>query len=100
MGDYTKNTGGGSGDAAAIVTWQEQEETDILNFNRRVKNSVYLTVVHMYDKSFAFPLVVTKEDIPVDFQIDDAKVESLSTFSTKRKSKVSSNDISSGDKEH
>ena len=52
MCDYTKNTGGGSGDDADIVTWQEREETDILNYDRKVKNSVYLTVVHMYDKSF------------------------------------------------
>jgi len=100
MDDYTKNTGGGSGDDADIVTWQEREETDILNYDRKVKNSVYLTVVHMYDKSFAFPLLGTKEAFPVDFQIDDEKVESLSTLSTKRKSQVSSNDVYSGNNEH
>ena len=37
MTDYTKNTGGGDGDDAAIVIWEEREEADIVNYDRKVK---------------------------------------------------------------
>ena len=47
MEDYTKNTGGGDGDDATVMIWQEQEDADLLNFDRRLKNTVFLTIIHM-----------------------------------------------------
>jgi len=86
MSNYTKNTGGGSGDDADFVTWQERDETDIADDDWNVKTSVYLTVVHMFNKSYDFPLVVTQEDIPAAFQIDDNINRNLSSLSTKGQS--------------
>ena len=85
MVDYTKNTGGGDGDDAAIAIWEEREEVDIVNYDRKIKNAVYLTVVHMYNKLYAFPLVVIKESIPTEFQIDDANTDNHSGLSSGRR---------------
>ena len=45
MSDYTKNTGGGDSDDAAIVVWKELDEVEIVNYDIKIKNSVYLTIV-------------------------------------------------------
>ena len=46
----TKNTDGGNGDKAAIVLWKERDEVEIVNYDYKIRNSVYLTVVHIYNK--------------------------------------------------
>ena len=100
MSDYTKNTGGGDGDDAAITIWQEREETDILNYDRKLKNNVYLTIVHMYNKMYDYPLVVVKDSIPTEFQIDDSRTETLSSISERRaKRKQRSHEMKGNDDE-
>lgn len=81
MIDYTKNTGGGDGEDAAITIWQEREDADILNYHWKLKNNVYLTVVHMYNKMYDFPLVVVKDSVPAEIQIDDSRTEMVSPMS-------------------
>ena len=34
MVDYTKNTDSGDGDDAAITIWQEQDDANILNYDK------------------------------------------------------------------
>ena len=47
MGGYSKNTGGGSGDKSQIMIWQQRDEATFVNYDDKVKNSIYLTIVHM-----------------------------------------------------
>ena len=89
MSDYTKNTGGGDGDDAAVVVWNEQDEVEIVNYDYKIKNSVYLTVVHMFNKLYDFLLVVVKDGVPTEFQIDDSRTEITSPISSRQKSKDS-----------
>ena len=49
-----------------------------MNYDRKLKNTVYLTVVHMYNTMYDFPLVVVKDDVPAEFQIDDSRTEMVS----------------------
>ena len=65
MVGYTKNTGDDNGDDAAINIWQEWEDADILNYDKRLKNTVYLTVVQY--KMYDFLLVVAKEGVAAEF---------------------------------
>ena len=91
---YTKNTGGGDGDDTAVMIWQEREDADILNYDRNLKNIVYLTAIHMYNKMYNFPLVVVRNGVPIDYQIDDSRSEILSPISDQQaKRKLDLNDI-------
>ena len=45
MEEYTKNTGGGDGDEALYVV--EREDAAIVNYDRKIKGGVYLTIVHI-----------------------------------------------------
>ena len=84
-----KFTGGGDGDDAAVVVWKEWDEVEIVNYDYKIKNSVYLTVVHMFNKLYDFLLVVVKDGVPTEFQIDDSWTELISPMSSRRKSKDS-----------
>ena len=81
MVDYTKNTGG---DDAAITIQQQREEADILNYHKKIKNSVYLTVVRMFNNMYSVPLIVAKDGVPIEFQIDDSRTEMVSPISTRQ----------------
>ena len=48
MVDYSKNTDGGSGDKSEIVIWQNCNDVTFDNYDQKVKNSIYLTIVHMW----------------------------------------------------
>ena len=86
MSNYTKNTGGGDGDDTAIVLRKERDEVEIVNYYYKIRNSVYLTVVHIYNKLYHFPLVVVvKYIIPTEFQIDDSMTELISSMSSRQK---------------
>ena len=37
MVDYSKNTGGGSGDESEIVIWQNRDEVSFVNYDRKEK---------------------------------------------------------------
>ena len=80
MEDYTKNTGGGDGDEALYVVWQEREDAAIVNYDRKIKGGVYLTIVHMWNKQFNFPLVTTKDPIPDACQVDDNSGDNISNL--------------------
>jgi hypothetical protein len=71
MFDYQKNTGGGSGDEALFVDWEEREDTRFFDYDHKIKNNVYLTAIHMYDKQFGFPLTLKVDTIYHGFAIDD-----------------------------
>ena len=83
MINCTKNTGGGDGDDAAIVVQKERDEIEIVNYDYKIKDSVYLTLVHMFNKLYDFLLVVVKESVPTEFQIHDSQTELISPMSSR-----------------
>ena len=80
MEDYTKNTGGGDGDEALYIVWKERKDAAIVNYDRKIKGGVYLTIVHMWNKQFNFPLVTTKDPIPDSCQVDDGAGDNISNL--------------------
>ena len=62
------------------MLWREREDTVILNYDRKFKNAVHLTVVHMCNKMYNFPLVVVKDGVSTEYQIDDLRNEMLSSI--------------------
>ena len=78
MGNYSKNTGGGSSDQSQIMLWQERDEVIFANCDDKVNNSIYLTIVHMWSQLYDDPLVVVKDDIPPKCQIEDTGVHMIS----------------------
>ena len=60
-----------------------------MNYDFKIKNSVYLTVVHMFNKLYCFLLVVVKDGVPTEFQIVDSLKEIISPMSSRQKSKDS-----------
>ena len=52
MVDYSKNTGGGNGDQSQIIPWQERDEVTFTNYDDKVKNSIYLTIIHMWSQQY------------------------------------------------
>ena len=52
-------------------------------------NSVYLTVVHIFNKLYDFLLVVVKDGVPTEFQIDNSQTKLISPLSSRRKLKDS-----------
>ena len=43
-----------------------------MNYDFKIKDSVYLAVVHMFNKLYEFPLVIVKDGVSTEFQIDDS----------------------------
>jgi len=74
MNDYQKNTGGGDGDEALFVSWEMRGEITFLNYDLKVKDNVYLTIIHMRDKQFNFPITIITDPIDPEFQIDDDSI--------------------------
>ena len=71
MVKYTKDTGGGDGDSVACAVWQNRDEIGTVTYAPRAKLNVYLTIVHIWDKQYSFPLVVAKGDVPEGMGVDD-----------------------------
>ena len=71
MNDYQKKTGGGDGDEVLFVSWDERDPIEFLDYDLKVKNNVHLTIIHMYDKQFDFPLTVRVDCIKLDYTVDD-----------------------------
>ena len=90
MEDYTKDTGGGSGNVADVVSWREREDVHFANYNHKVKECLYMTVVHMWNKNYGYPFYAEKEEIPVHCQIDDDNGIQSSTPGT-QSSKIKNN---------
>jgi hypothetical protein len=88
MNDYQKNTGGGDGNEALFVSWEMREEITFLNYDLKVKDNVYLTIIHMRDKQFNFPITIITEPIDPEFQIDDDLFKDDETPSTGRSTPI------------
>eukprot|EP00985_Skeletonema_marinoi_P008476 scaffold3852_cov106-Skeletonema_marinoi.AAC.4 len=72
MKGYTKNTGGGDGNELAVVTWEDREDLDISGSTAKNGTAdVHLTIVHLWDKAYEFPLTVTKGNVPDHLCVDD-----------------------------
>ena len=56
---YTRGTGGGDGDPASYVCWEEREDTNILRYHNNT-SSQYLTWVFMSNKQYSFVLAKKK----------------------------------------
>ncbi len=56
-----------------MVVWKDHDKVNLVSYDHKVKNSVYLTIIHMFNKQFQYPLVTVKEPthIPASFQLDD-----------------------------
>ena len=67
---YTKGTGGGNGDPTSYCIWQEREDVHFLHYSK-TENFLYLTIAHMWDKKYQFPLTVIKDTLPSNVAIDD-----------------------------
>ena len=65
-----KGTGGGPGDPANYSCWHQREEWTIARYNQHL-NNLYLTIIYMWDKEFSYPLVIMKDVLPTDCQIQD-----------------------------
>ncbi len=52
-------TGGGSGLPENYVVWQERDETTITGYIPQIAADLYLTVVHMWDRMYDYPFVVS-----------------------------------------
>ena len=70
MEQYTKGTGGGPGDDANYVCWKDRDPSRLAGYSDQ-PSRIYLTVIHMWDRDYAFPLVVSKEPMPDDCQFED-----------------------------
>jgi hypothetical protein len=89
MALYTKGTGGGDGDPVAYSVWQERDPLTAVTYSaKHSKGKIYLSVVHIMDKQFGFPLTIVKGSIPEDLVVDDAVAKSTPT-SMSNKVKVS-----------
>jgi hypothetical protein len=82
MVDYQKNTGGGDGNEEAFTTWDCREDLTFLNYDHKVKDNVYLTIIHMLDKEYQFPLTVVNDTLSEEAMIDDFKTPSAKTIRT------------------
>jgi hypothetical protein len=73
MNDYTKGTGGGDGDPVAYALWDQREPLAVVGYamKNRAVNKAYLTVVHIWDKEYGFPLVKVKGSVPLQIAVDD-----------------------------
>ena len=60
-----------------------------MTYDFKIKNSVYLAIVHMFNKLYDFLLVVVKDSVPTEFQIDDSRRKKIIPMSSRRKSKDS-----------
>lgn len=83
MVEYTKGTGGGPGDDANYVCWQERDPTRVAGYSDQ-PSRIYLTVIHIWDKQYSYPCVVSKDPMPNDCQREDDEMQTP-TPSAKKK---------------
>lgn len=73
MVKYTWGTGGGDGHPVVSAVWTERHELQSVTYlGKKARQSVFLSVVHIWDKSYNFPLTVVKGRVPEDSAIDDS----------------------------
>ena len=89
---YTKGTGGGDGHPAAYSVWEQRDALAAVTYsNARSHIKLHLSVVHCWDKSFCFPLVVVKGCFPKGCTVDEDnnKISDTSSDVTGVTSKIS-----------
>lgn len=62
---WTKDTGGGSGEESAFISWKERDESSFTNY---ANNKLYLTWIYMMDSKFGHKLHSRYDPIP--FRLD------------------------------
>lgn len=69
---YKMNTGGGDGNPIVVAVWQDREPLDIVGYaTRNNKEGVHLTIIHLWDKQYDFPLTIVKETGAPGGGVDD-----------------------------
>ena len=72
MSSYTTGTGGGDGNPVVSSVWQDRDALQSITYNKNKSlGKIYLSVVHIYDKSKGWPLTVVKGQVPEEFVADD-----------------------------
>ena len=63
MSRWTQNTGGGDGNAVAVVVWEERDAIDTATYHDQAA-MLYLAPIYMWDKDLGYMLVKPKSPIP------------------------------------
>ena len=71
MDKYTIGAGGGPGGDANFAAWQQRDECHVVRYTNQ-PSSIYLSVVHSWDKEFGYPFVTYKDPLPRECAIDSA----------------------------
>ena len=67
---YTKGTGGGPGDEANDVVWQDKDPANVCRYLEQA-NQLYLTIIHIWDKDRGYTFIVSKDPMPDSCQIEN-----------------------------
>ena len=67
---YKSGTGGGSSDPVAYSVWQHRDSLQSVTYNQS-RSHIYLSIVHIWDKSKDWPLTYSKGIVPLSVAIDD-----------------------------
>ena len=68
-------TGGGPGAEENFAAWEQRDETNVVTYGIQQDSLIYLSVVHIWDKMYSFPLVRPKGPLPSDCQIEDGAIK-------------------------
>eukprot|EP00984_Skeletonema_dohrnii_P026502 scaffold15868_cov67-Skeletonema_dohrnii-CCMP3373.AAC.2 len=78
---YKMNTGGGDGNPIVVAVWQDREPLDIVGYaTRNNKEGVHLTIIHLWDKQYDFPLTIVKETGAPGGGVDDDDDDYIDLF--------------------
>ena len=79
---YMKDTGGGPGEDEGFVSGKNRDSEMFSNAHVLGQNNIYLTIVHMWDKSVGFVITEVKDPIPSDFTIDETVGDNVNSIVT------------------
>lgn len=71
MKNFKMDTGGGSGNEATVACWQDREPHEIVTYINHIESNIYLTILHMWDKMYGFPLSAKSGQVPPGVGVDD-----------------------------
>ena len=83
---YKSGTGGGSGNPVAYSVWQNRGALHSVTYNQS-RAWIYLSIVHIWDKSKNWPLMYSKGTVPLGVAIDDNLNPTSTPSSAPRSSK-------------
>ena len=67
---YTKGTGGGPGDEANCVVWQDRDPANVCRYSEQA-NQLYIAIVHIWDEDPGYASIVSKDTMPDNCQINN-----------------------------